>query len=72
LYYGLLRDVGSTTLSMVTYVTPVFATVAGVVVLNETLTWYQPVGAAIVLGAVWFAERQGGSQRIEPPVEATP
>lgn len=72
LYYGLLRDVGATTLSMVTYVTPVFATVAGVVVLNESLTWYQPVGAVIVLGAVWFAERSGGSQTARAPLEATP
>jgi len=42
----------------VTYAVPVVATVLGVVVLGETLHWYEPVGAAIVLTGVWLAQRR--------------
>jgi len=48
LNYGLIRDAGATIASTVTYVIPLFATVEGVIVLGEPLTWYEPVGAAIV------------------------
>jgi len=36
----------------VTYVVPVFAAIAGVVVLGEHLAWNQPVGGLIVLAGV--------------------
>ena len=51
-----IRLVGASTASMVTYIIPVFATVVGVVVLGEGITWYQPVGAALVLLGVTVAE----------------
>jgi drug/metabolite transporter (DMT)-like permease len=51
-----IRLVGASTASMVTYIIPVFATVVGVVVLGEGITWYQPVGAALVLLGVAIAE----------------
>jgi drug/metabolite transporter (DMT)-like permease len=35
--------------SSVTYVTPLFAVLAGSVFLAEPLAWYQPVGGLIVL-----------------------
>jgi len=44
-----VRRLGASSASMVTYLIPVFATLIGVLVLNEHLAWYQPVGAAIVL-----------------------
>ncbi|MCQ4213620.1 DMT family transporter [Streptomyces longispororuber] len=47
--YGLVAEVGPTTAQMVTYFIPVIATAAGVALLNESLTWSTPVGAAIVL-----------------------
>lgn len=47
-----VRMIGATMSSMVTYLMPIFAIVAGVLVLGERLTWYQPVGAAIVLAGV--------------------
>lgn len=49
LNYGLIRDAGATVASTVTYVIPLFSTVEGVIVLREPLTWYEPVGAAIVI-----------------------
>jgi len=52
----------------VTYLIPVVATLAGVLVLDERLAWYQPTGAAIVLVGVavsqgmlrWPGRRPGG------------
>jgi drug/metabolite transporter (DMT)-like permease len=47
-----VRLVGASTASMVTYLIPVFAIAVGVLVLDEHLTWYQPVGALVVLTGV--------------------
>jgi drug/metabolite transporter (DMT)-like permease len=47
--YDLIRRAGAGVTSTVTYVVPVFATVLGVAVLGEELTWNLPVGAAVVL-----------------------
>ncbi|MEI5527618.1 DMT family transporter [Streptomyces brasiliscabiei] len=49
LQYGLVSEIGPTTAQMVTYLIPVIATAAGVVLLGEPLAWTTPVGAAIVL-----------------------
>jgi len=51
-----IRLLGASAASMVTYIIPVFATLIGVLVLNEHLAWYQPVGAAIVLLGVAVAQ----------------
>ena len=47
--YGIVAEVGPTTGQMVTYFIPVIATVAGVTVLGEPLSWSTPVGAVVVL-----------------------
>lgn len=47
-----IRLVGATVASMVTYLVPVVATVLGVLILRERLTWFQPVGAVVVLAGV--------------------
>jgi drug/metabolite transporter (DMT)-like permease len=52
LNYRVIRLVGAGTTSMVTYLMPVFATVAGVLVLGEGITWYEPVGAVVILAGV--------------------
>ncbi|MBA2896755.1 DMT family transporter [Nonomuraea soli] len=52
LLYWVQARAGVTTTSTVTYLLPVFATVSGVVFLGESLSWNQPVGALIVLGAI--------------------
>ncbi|MEU3015996.1 DMT family transporter [Nocardiopsis sp. NPDC007018] len=52
LNYAVVRAAGATVATTVTYVVPVVAVTAGVVLLGETLTWNQPVGAlVIILGA---------------------
>jgi drug/metabolite transporter (DMT)-like permease len=47
---------GATTASSVTYITPLFAVAAGVLVLGEPVTWNEPVGGAIVLLGVAIAQ----------------
>jgi drug/metabolite transporter (DMT)-like permease len=49
LNYALIRSIGATNASTVTYVIPVFSTLAGVICLNEPLSLNQPVGAIIIL-----------------------
>ncbi|GLH97705.1 transporter [Phytohabitans aurantiacus] len=44
-----IRLAGASTASTVTYLIPIVATVIGVVALGEGVSWYQPVGALIVL-----------------------
>ncbi|WP_367126263.1 DMT family transporter [Streptomyces phytohabitans] len=61
LQYGLVAEVGPTTAQMVTYFIPVIATVAGVALLGERLTWNAPVGAAVVLLGAALA--QSGPRR---------
>ena len=58
LYYALIRDVGATTSSMVTYLIPIVAVFLGVVVLDEPLTWNVFAGAAVVITGVLIAERR--------------
>jgi drug/metabolite transporter (DMT)-like permease len=50
------RLVGASVASMVTYLIPVFAVAAGVLILGETLAWFQPVGALVVLAGVATAQ----------------
>ena len=59
-----IQLVGATTASMVTYLIPVFAVLLGVLVLDEHLTWHQPVGALVVLVGVAIA--QGLATRKRP------
>ena len=47
--YDLIRRAGAQVASTVTYLIPIFATVLGVAILDEALTWNQPVGAVVVL-----------------------
>ncbi|GAB3717354.1 DMT family transporter [Nocardiopsis nanhaiensis] len=52
LNYAIVRAAGATVATTVTYVVPVVAVTAGIVLLGESLSWNQPLGAAvIILGA---------------------
>ena len=52
LNFRVIRYAGANTSASVTYLLPIVATLIGLVVLGEQISWYQPVGAAIVLGGV--------------------
>jgi drug/metabolite transporter (DMT)-like permease len=56
LNYGLVRDAGATAASTVAYLIPLFSTAAGVIILGEPLTWYEPVGAVVVIAGVAISQ----------------
>jgi drug/metabolite transporter (DMT)-like permease len=49
LQYAVIAAAGATVAATVTYVIPVVAIAAGVLLLGESLTWNEPVGAAVVV-----------------------
>jgi drug/metabolite transporter (DMT)-like permease len=56
--YKVMQLAGSAIASSVTYMTPLVAIIVGVIFLNESITWNEPVGALIVLlGAAIAQER---------------
>lgn len=69
LSYRLIAVAGATTASTVTYVIPLFATVLGIAVLGEGLSWNEPLGAAIVLAGVAVSQR-GAARRVPAPAAA--
>jgi drug/metabolite transporter (DMT)-like permease len=56
LNFRVIRYAGATTSASVTYLMPIVATIIGVVVLKERLSWYQPVGALVVLTGVAISQ----------------
>ncbi|MGY1502379.1 DMT family transporter [Streptomyces sp. QTS52] len=66
LQYGLVAETGPTTGQMVTYFIPVIATVAGVTLLGESLTWSTPVGAVVVLAGAALTQAGPRRRRAEP------
>jgi drug/metabolite transporter (DMT)-like permease len=55
---NVLRAWGPTNASTVTYVTPVVGVVLGVLVLNETLSWHEPLGALLVLFGILLTQKR--------------
>ena len=47
--FKIMEAAGSAIASTVTYVTPVVAVIVGIIFLGESVAWYEPVGAVIVL-----------------------
>ena len=70
LNYSIIRDAGATAASTVTYLVPVFATIAGVAFLSERLSWNEPVGGLLVLLGV--AASQGLLRRRGPLASTAP
>jgi drug/metabolite transporter (DMT)-like permease len=65
LNYRIIRLAGASTSASVTYLMPVVATAAGVLVRHEHLSWYEPVGALVILlgvavsqGILWVRHRE--------------
>lgn len=49
LAHSIVRAAGASVLSMVTYLSPVFSTIAGIALLHERLSWNEPIGAIVIL-----------------------
>jgi drug/metabolite transporter (DMT)-like permease len=47
--FKVMEIAGSAIASSVTYITPVVAVLVGILFLQESIHWYEPVGALIVL-----------------------
>jgi drug/metabolite transporter (DMT)-like permease len=63
LTHRIVRAAGPTRFSTVTYVIPLFSTALGVVLLGESFSWNEPVGAAIVLAAMAWSSGLSGRPR---------
>ena len=51
-----VRAWGPTRASTVTYITPVVGVILGIVILGETITWNEPVGALVVFLGILLAQ----------------
>jgi drug/metabolite transporter (DMT)-like permease len=58
LNFHVVSSAPATVASSVTYLTPVFAVIVGVAFLNERLTWYEPVGALLILAGAAIAQNR--------------
>ncbi|WP_052809911.1 DMT family transporter [Streptomonospora alba] len=56
LQYGVIREAGATVASTVTYVAPIVAIGAGVLFLDEMLTWNEPVGVLLIIAGAALAQ----------------
>jgi drug/metabolite transporter (DMT)-like permease len=55
---NVLRAWGPTATSGVTYVTPVVGVALGILVLQESLSWNEPVGAVVVLLGILLTQQR--------------
>jgi drug/metabolite transporter (DMT)-like permease len=70
--YGLVAQKGPTIGSMVTYLIPIVATAAGVLLLGETLHWNEPVGAVVILVGAALTQRRPGARPVPRKKAAGP
>ncbi|MDT6988393.1 DMT family transporter [Streptomyces lusitanus] len=70
LYFRLINDMGAVTASAVNYVVPVAAVAAGVLVLDEPVTWNLVAGGLVVLVGMGYAENRVKGFYRKPSVPA--
>jgi drug/metabolite transporter (DMT)-like permease len=61
-----VRAWGPTRASTVTYITPVVGVILGVLVLGETVSWNEPVGALVVFLGILLAQDRVRLGRLSP------
>ena len=54
--YRVLSEWGPTRTSTVTYITPVVGVILGAIILKETMSWHEPLGAVLVIIGVLLAQ----------------
>jgi len=67
LQYAVVREAGATVATTVTYVAPVVAITAGIVLMGETLTWNQPLGAVVVVLGAALCQGVLRTRHVTPP-----
>jgi drug/metabolite transporter (DMT)-like permease len=55
-YTRVMRDWGAARASTVTYLAPVVGVLLGVLVLGESVHWYEPVGGAVVIAGILVSQ----------------
>jgi drug/metabolite transporter (DMT)-like permease len=58
LFHGVIASAGSTVASLVTFTNPIVAAVWGILLLNEELHWYEPVGAVVIIVGAYLAQKK--------------
>ena len=58
LYFGAMGNLPAQTVALYSYIDPVLAIVLSAVLLSEPMTLWTALGAALILGAAFFGERQ--------------
>jgi drug/metabolite transporter (DMT)-like permease len=66
IFYGLIADLGPTKTSIVTYLVPVVAVMAGIVVLDEPFEWRLIVGGVVTVSGVAAVSSKRGARGEEP------
>ncbi|MDT5013782.1 MAG: hypothetical protein QOH57_5399 [Mycobacterium sp.] len=69
-FFALIREVGPARALVFTYVNPAVALVAGVIVLNEPVTWWNVGGLVLILGGCVLATRRSEQAAAAPVVVA--
>ena len=65
-FFQLIAEAGPSRASIITYVNPLVAVVAGVVVLHEHVSAMSLIGLLLILGGSWLATGASGEQSSEP------
>ncbi len=68
-FFALIREVGPSRATVITFINPVVALALGLVVLDERLVWGQVAGLPLVLVGCWLATRHRAP---EPVIVAEP
>jgi len=58
LYHGVVASAGSTVAILVTFTNPMVAAIWGILLLNEELHWYEPVGAVVIIVGAYLAQKK--------------
>ena len=72
LFFQLIAEIGPVRASVITYVNPAVAVVAGVAVLGEPITAGTVAGFVLILGGSWLATRSHAGGTVESPVAPGP
>lgn len=56
-YYRAMEHISASTLSVVTYLNPIVATILGVVILNEQLGWNSYLGYTLIICGAMLVNR---------------
>lgn len=64
MYFGSIEDLRAQTIALFSYVDPVTALVLSAVVLHESISGFEILGASMIIGAALFAELDFKKRRI--------